>query len=99
MLLAVRSAQRFFSAPAWKDYVLTHAWPFTEDIITQEGEQGDEAVLAVLRNITSTAWHPIGTLAMSAKNAGYGVVDPDLKVKGVLGLRVVDASVMVGLSP
>jgi hypothetical protein len=32
---------------------------------------------------------------MSPKGADYGVVDPDLKVKGIRGLRVVDASVMV----
>ncbi|KAJ2920935.1 hypothetical protein H1R20_g16160, partial [Candolleomyces eurysporus] len=94
MLVAIRSTQKFLSAPAWKGYVLEHAWPFTEEIITQEGEDGDEAILAILRNVTSTSQHPVGTLAMSAKDAGYGVVDPDLRVKGVVGLRVVDASVM-----
>ncbi|RXW17381.1 hypothetical protein EST38_g8468 [Candolleomyces aberdarensis] len=94
MLVAIRSTQKFLSAPAWKGYVLEHAWPFTEEIITQEGEEGDDAILAILRNITWTGQHPVGTLAMSAKDAGYGVVDPDLRVKGVVGLRVVDASVM-----
>jgi choline dehydrogenase-like flavoprotein len=32
---------------------------------------------------------------MSPKGAKYGVADPDLRVKGVSGLRVVDASVFV----
>lgn len=32
---------------------------------------------------------------MSAKGAQVGVVDPDLKVKGAVGLRVADASVLV----
>lgn len=32
---------------------------------------------------------------MSPFNATWGVVDPDLRVKGVRGLRIVDASVMV----
>ncbi|KAJ7853173.1 hypothetical protein B0H14DRAFT_2354486 [Mycena olivaceomarginata] len=32
---------------------------------------------------------------MSPRGAQYGVVDPDLKVKGIAGLRVIDASVLV----
>jgi choline dehydrogenase-like flavoprotein len=32
---------------------------------------------------------------MSAPNAPYGVLNPDLRVKGTVGLRVVDASALV----
>ena len=40
-----------------------------------------------------TDWHPIGTCAMSPADAG-GVVDARLRVHGVKGLRVADASIM-----
>jgi choline dehydrogenase-like flavoprotein len=43
-------------------------------------------------------FHPTGTAAMSPKGADWGVVDPDLKVKGVEGLRIVDGSVLVSWS-
>ena len=42
-----------------------------------------------------TIYHPVGTAQMSARGAKHGVVDPDLLVKKVSGLRIVDASVFV----
>ena len=46
-----------------------------------------------MRDSAISSWHPIGTCAMLPRDAG-GVVDPQLKVYGAKGLRVVDASVM-----
>ncbi|KAH6683454.1 GMC oxidoreductase [Halenospora varia] len=48
---------------------------------------------AYTRNVTSSIFHPVGTCAMLPEADG-GVVSKDLKVYGVEGLRVVDASVM-----
>ena len=45
-----------------------------------------------VRNTCSTAFHPVGTCRMGVD--ARAVVDPQLKVKGVAGLRVADASVM-----
>ena len=72
----------------FKDYIL--------------GEYGDIAsaktdaeIEAYLRKSSVVGWHPCSTTAISARGSSSGVVDPDLTVKGVKGLRVVDAGVLV----
>ncbi|ESK87685.1 aryl-alcohol oxidase [Moniliophthora roreri MCA 2997] len=80
---AIKSAHHFVSAPVWSDYVLG---PFVNITTDAELEQ-------YIRDNADTVWHPVGTAAMTAKTASFGVVDPDLSVKGVEGLRVIDASV------
>ncbi|KAF4610917.1 hypothetical protein D9613_007239 [Agrocybe pediades] len=84
LIESIRSVRRFVSAPAWDGYIATSVTNATTDAELE----------AFVRSTTSTLFHPVGTAAMSAKDAGYGVVDPDLRVKGVDGLRIVDASVL-----
>ena len=52
-----------------------------------------EEVTKMLRQCASTNYHPAGTCAMMSEELG-GVVDERLRVYGVKGLRVCDASVM-----
>jgi choline dehydrogenase len=54
--------------------------------------QSEEALVAYIRNTASTMWHPVGTCKMGTDP--MAVVDPELQVHGVEGLRVVDASIM-----
>ncbi|KAJ7243025.1 hypothetical protein C8J57DRAFT_66332 [Mycena rebaudengoi] len=82
----IKIAQRFAQASTWKDYILAPL----QNLENVTNEELDE----YLRNRTGSAFHPVGTAAMSARNARYGVVDPDLLVKGMRGLRIVDASVL-----
>jgi choline dehydrogenase len=57
-----------------------------------EASLDDTALTEHVRRWAQTEWHAVGTCAMGADNTA--VVDPALRVRGVDGLRVVDASVM-----
>ncbi|KAJ3517011.1 hypothetical protein NLJ89_g768 [Agrocybe chaxingu] len=81
---AIRSARRFMDGPAWSDYILSRSNPATTD----------EELDAYISRLGSTIFHPVGTASMSPRGADWGVVDPDLRVKGAIGLRIVDASVI-----
>ena len=54
----------------------------------------DDDLLTFARESGSTIYHPVGTCAMGRADDPRAVVTPQLKVIGVTGLRVVDASVM-----
>ncbi|XP_033229604.1 glucose dehydrogenase [FAD, quinone]-like [Belonocnema kinseyi] len=54
----------------------------------------DDYWICLMRNNTIAAFHPVGTCKMGPKEDPGAVVDPRLKVNGVLGLRAVDASIM-----
>ncbi|WP_158884327.1 GMC family oxidoreductase [Amycolatopsis anabasis] len=55
-------------------------------------ELDDDALAEHARQNTQTLYHPVGTCAMGTGD--LAVVDPELRVHGVTGLRVVDASIM-----
>ncbi|KAK7018124.1 aryl-alcohol oxidase [Favolaschia claudopus] len=77
------ATQRFISAPSFNGYITAPAFNVTDATLDD-----------FIRNNTGVIWHPVKTAAMSARGADHGVVDPDLKVKGLEGLRIVDASVL-----
>ena len=56
--------------------------------------RSDADLLQYVRNSVVTLYHPVGTCSMGGESRWNSVVDPELKVRGVQGLRVVDASVM-----
>ncbi len=55
--------------------------------------QSDDELAAYVRETCETVYHPAGTCRMGRTDDAMAVVGPDLKVKGVEGLRVCDASV------
>lgn len=59
-----------------------------------EAVQTDEEIDAWVRGTSETIYHPVGTCKMGADGDAMAVVDAELKVRGLTGLRVIDASVM-----
>jgi len=60
-------------------------------------KQSDDDLDAYIRATAATAHHPLGTCKMGPPSDRMAVVDAELRVYGVAGLRVVDASVMPDL--
>lgn len=83
----IQLALKFVTAPVWRGYL---GAPRTDLAAMSPTE-----LVANIRANTVPGMHIVGTAGMSPRGAHYGVVDPDLRVKGIAGLRVIDASVLV----
>jgi len=84
---SVQAIKRFVAAPAWADSDISPFGPLSAT--------SDDDIDEYVQGIASTAFHPVGTAAMSSSHSKSGVVNQDLLVKGADGLRIVDASVFV----
>ena len=72
-----------------------------KDVISEEFTPGndlqkDDELLEWVRNNAETTYHPVGTCKMGQDN--MAVVDERLRVRGIKGLRVADASIMPTLT-
>ncbi|WP_433463097.1 GMC family oxidoreductase [Spirillospora sp. CA-128828] len=81
----IRRAEELLAADALKPYVGDPMEPYA-------GADDDEAVARYVRGHSETLYHPVGTCRMGTDDGS--VVDPDLRVRGVGGLRVADVSVL-----
>ncbi|WP_339857598.1 GMC family oxidoreductase N-terminal domain-containing protein [uncultured Nisaea sp.] len=85
MLSGMEHVRRIFAAPSLARHSASELWPGSA--------AADEAALAQFaRERGTTLYHPVGTCKMGIDP--MAVVDPELRVRGVEGLRVADASVM-----
>ncbi len=84
-LQLLRLISRIASRPAMKSLIVAEHRPGA-------GVTGDADLLDYVRETGQTAWHTVGTCRMGP--ASDSVVDARLRVHGVQGLRVIDASVM-----
>ena len=81
LLDGVRLARRLLATSALAPHVRA-------ELLPGPAAQSDEELVQVLRAKAHTLYHPVGTCALGT------VVDPELRVRGVGGLRVADASVI-----
>jgi choline dehydrogenase len=82
---AMRMARELVAAPSLAALVESERWPGAEC-------QSDDELIDYARRYGNTGYHPVGTCRMGIDEDA--VLDPQLRVKGVTGLRVIDASVM-----
>ena len=87
MVEAVRLSRRIFAQDAFA--------PFRgEELFPGESIQSDEQIIEFIRRKAESIYHPVGTCKIGRDDDTEAVVDAQLRVRGVSGLRVVDASVM-----
>lgn len=82
---SIRQARQIMTARALAPYA-------PEEILPGPAAQSDAELLEQAGNIGTTIFHPVGTCRMGSDAAA--VVDPQLRVNGIEGLRIVDASIM-----
>jgi choline dehydrogenase-like flavoprotein len=85
MLYGVRLARKIAGQPALRPYV-------AEEVVPGPAVQSEDELIEDIRNRGVSNLHPVGTCRMGI--ATDAVVDPRLRVHGVKGLRVADASIM-----
>jgi choline dehydrogenase len=85
LLAGIDTARRIARAPAFDGYRGREYWP-------GEGVESRDDMIAAVRDWAETIYHPVGTCRMGGDPSS--VLDPELRVRGVEALRVVDASVM-----
>jgi choline dehydrogenase-like flavoprotein len=84
MLKGVKKMRQIMHAPALAPY--HHKELYTADV------HADEELMEHIRMRADTIYHPVGTCKMGTDD--MAVVDPQLRVHGIAGLRVVDASII-----
>jgi choline dehydrogenase len=84
---ALRLTRRIAAQPALERYA-------PEEFLPGAQFQSADELARIAGDIGTTIFHPVGTCRMGAADDASAVVDSRLRVRGISGLRVVDASIM-----
>ena len=85
LVVGIKRLRQIFETHAFEEFQ-------GEELAPGNEIQSNEAIATYVRSDCETMYHPIGTCKMGTDS--MAVVDPELRVHGVEGLRVVDASIM-----
>ncbi len=84
-ITAFRWGRKLLSAPSMRPYI-------KREYLPGDDAQSDEEVAAYIRKWSKTDYHPVGSCKMGSDD--MAVVDTQLRVHSMEGLRVIDASIM-----
>jgi choline dehydrogenase len=87
----LRLTRRIAAAPALARY-------HPEELLPGAALSSDEALARAAGDIGTTIFHPVGTCRMGPAGDPGSVVDAELRVHGIAGLRIADASVMPAIT-
>ena len=85
LVAGIRMLREIYAQPAFRGLI-------ADEVLPGKERQTDDDLLDFARAAGGTVFHPIGTCRMGSDE--LAVVDPQLRVRGVVGLRVIDASIM-----
>jgi choline dehydrogenase len=88
---SLRLTRRIAAQPALAKYQPREVKPGMEF-------QSDDELARLAGDIGTTIFHPVGTCRMGRDDDPMAVVDSELRVRGVAGLRIADASVMPSIT-
>ncbi len=91
MVEGVKTARRIAAQPALAGWIVRELAP-------GPSVQSDAEISAYVRATANTVYHPAGTCKLGDPSDPLAVVDPQLRVRGVAGLRVADASVFPSMT-
>ncbi|XP_048482550.1 glucose dehydrogenase [FAD, quinone] isoform X3 [Plutella xylostella] len=94
ILRGMRYMTKLADTETFKKHGLSLTWLDLDDCKAYRDKLSDQFLECIARHLTFSLYHPVGTAKMGPDGDATSVVDPELRVRGVKNLRVVDSSIM-----